>query len=128
MSAGQFVSTFYASVGDAPNIYPVRVQPESIAATVSPPSGGTVSNTPDAGPATTAVSAEVGGSTRRSGVHVPIIYLALTGTAPAGYAENSRTQIPALSQAFYVACKKRASVTYLATEWRVVGRRAEAIR
>jgi len=128
MSAGVFINTFYASVGDAPNIYPVRVQPETIAAVANPSTGGSVSNTPDAGPATTAVSGEVGGSTRKSGVHLPIIYLAVTGTPPTGYADNSRTQIPALSQAFYVACKKRTSVDYLGTTWRVVGRRAEAIR
>jgi len=128
MSAGSFIFTFYASDSDTPNIYPIRVQPETIAATVTPPTGGNVSNTPDAGPATVQTSAQVSGSTRKNGLHARMVYLSLTGTPPTGYAELSRTSIPALSSSFYINCRKRAQVNYLGTTWRVVGRRAEVIR
>jgi len=128
MSAGVFINTFYPATFEAGAIYPIRVQPETIAAVVSPPTGADIPNTPDAGPANRSVSAEVGGSVRRSGVHAAVVYLALTGTAPTGYAENSRTTIPALNPTFFANARRRATVTYLGTTWRVVGRRAEVIR
>jgi len=128
MSAGAFIATFYAADSDLPNIYPIRVQPETIAATVTSPLGAEVANTPDAGPATVQPSAQVSGSTRRNGLHARKVYLSLTGTPPTGYAELSRTSIPCLSLNFFVNCRKRAVVTYLGTTWRVTGRRAEVIR
>lgn len=128
MSSGAFVNTFYASQSDLPNIYPIRVQPETIAATVTPSTGADVPNTPDAGPANVSTSAQVGGSTRRAGLHAPVIYASLTGSPPTNYASNSRIVIPALNNAFYVAAKKNTTLNYLGTTWRITGRRAEKIR
>lgn len=129
MSAGNFVNTFVKSVVQPTRIYGVRVQPESIAATVSVSGGADVPNTPDAGPATEAVTATVGGSTRRRGFHTSVAYLSLLGAAPTGYAELSKTVIPILSSAFLAAANTKGAVaTYLGTTWRVTGVRVEKTR
>jgi len=129
MSSGAFVNTFVKSIVDTTRIYSIRVQPESIAATVAAGAGPDVSNTPDAGPATESVRALVGGSTRRTGFHASVAYLTLTGTPPTGYAENSKTVIPILSATFLsTANRPNAQVTYLGTSWRVSGVRVEKSR
>ena len=129
MSAGQFINTFVKSVINPSQIYSIRVQPETITAEVTPATGAAVINTPDAGPPTETISASVGGSTRRRGFHVSVVYLSLTGTPPTGYSANSKTTIPAMNAVFLSAANtKGAVVSYLGTTWRVLGVRVEKSR
>jgi len=126
MSAGLFLDSFY-SAQYATAIHPIRVQPETTEAVVTATSG-TVANSPATGPATSPISAQCGSSTRRLGLHAPVIYAKLIGTPPTGYAPNSRVTIPCLGQAFFLACIKASQIDYLGTQWVVTGRRAEVVR
>lgn len=129
MSAGPFIRTFVQSILSPNRIYAIRVQPETIAASVAPPTGPAVINVPDPGPANQGISATVGGSTRRRGFHVSVVYLSLTGTPPTNYSLNSRTVIPALNVEFVAAANTPgAAVTYLNTQWRVLSVRPERTR
>lgn len=129
MSAGPFVRTNVKSILSPTRIYAIRVQPESIAATISPAAGGSVSNRPDPGPPNQGSTAIVGGSTRRRGFHVSVVYLALLGPKPEGYIDNSKTVIPALNLDFVSAANTPgATCDYLGTTWRVLSVRAEKSR
>lgn len=129
MSAGLFINTFVPSFLSVGRIYAIRVQPETLLAVVNAPNLPPITNVSDPGPATEAVSANVGGSTRRRGFHVGMMYLSLLGTAPTGYSETSRTSIPIMNLDFFTAAsRKGAIVTYLGTTWRVTGTRAEKTR
>jgi len=125
MSAGSFVNARYsASYGDGSGIHPIRVQPETLAATADLVENGSSPLT-----LTSPISANVSRSTRALGLHARIVYMVLTGTPPTGYATGSRIRIPALSEAFFNACApKGTEVTYLGTTWETTGVRAEVVR
>lgn len=123
MSAGRFERSFYST--DDANIMPVRVQPETIAATV----GGVSNDAPD-GPATGNFgSASVSQGRRTNGVNTRLVRLAFTGdTAPTGYLEGGTITLPALQPAFFAACSVGATGTYLGSAVVSVGRSGETIR
>lgn len=122
MSAGVFVDTKYGATYDVTQVHPIRVQPETLAATGE---GGT-DNGPPIGALTNPISAEITKSRRGLGLHPRMIYLKLTGAPPTGYAANSRAKIPALTGAFFAANNKKGSVVnYLGTTWTVTGTNAE---
>lgn len=125
MSAGTFGKTFYqASYGGGTNIHPIKVQPETIAA-----STGDADNDPPTGPITNPISAQASGGRRSIGLHARIIYLQLLGTPPAEYSAGSRTKIPCLTEAFYnAAIAPGATISYLGTTWKVIGSSEEKVR
>lgn len=125
MSAGAFVNVRYvASYGDGDQIHPIRVQPETLAATAD-----SVENGASPLALTSPISANVSQSTRSLGLHARIVYARLSGTPPTGYATGSRIRIPALSEAFFNACApKGTELTYLGTTWLTTGVRAEVVR
>jgi hypothetical protein len=129
MSAGRFVFSFYdADYGAGTAIHPVRVQEETLDATVV---GTAETNTPVGTAATNPISASVSDSTRALGLHARLVYMELAAgaTPPATYKEGSRVKIPALSKDFYAAAAAgNQQVTYLGTTWRVTGTRAEKTR
>jgi len=125
MSAGPFiVGRYSASYGDGEQIHPIRVQPETVAATV-----GGVENGSSALEITNPISAQVSRSTRSLGLHARQVFARITGTPPTGYSPGSLIRIPALSEAFFnAAAVPGAEMTYLGTTWRVTGVRAEVVR
>lgn len=123
MSAGSFVTSRYAATYNATNVHPIRVQPETLAASAA----GT---TPVVNAAPTAavnnpIQAKVSGSKKSLGLTARSVSLRIQGAPPAGYFANSVTRIPALTQGFFTACAKGVVVTYLGTTWTVIGRSAE---
>lgn len=127
MSAGAFINSRYAATYDAAEIHPIRVQPETIAASAAATTGA-VTNDPPTGTSTSPISAAVSKSTRSLGLNARVVTIKSTGTPPDGYVVGSVVRIPALTEAFYNACTKDIAVTYLATTWAVVGRRAEVVK
>lgn len=125
MSAGAFGKTFYqASYGGGANIHPIKIQPETLAATT-----GAEDNDPPTGPITNPISAQVGGGRRSIGLHARILYLQLLGTPPTDYSAGSRTKIPALTPTFYAAAiAPGVTITYLGTTWKVIGSSDEKVR
>lgn len=125
MSAGLFtIARYAANYGDADQIHPIRVQPETLEADI-----GGVLNGSSALELTSPISATVSRSTRALGLHARVIFARLTGTAPTGYAAGSLIRIPALSEAFFnAAAIPGTSMTYLGTTWRITGVRAEVAR
>jgi hypothetical protein len=123
MSAGAYTLSRYIATYDIANIHPIRVQPETIAASI----GGT-SNAPPAGAANTPISARVSGSKRTLGLVARRVRLrAPLASPPAGYLAGGTTTIPALNETFYAAAVKGASVSYLGSTFTVVGRSPESV-
>jgi len=111
MSAGRFVSSRYESNNG--DIYPIRVQPETIEAP----------NVPPADPVSMPVSANV---TRRrgNGMFCRGISLKWAGeppVAPAGYDPNGRIRIPILTEALFDSISVDDSFTYLGQTATVTG-------
>jgi len=123
MSAGNFVTAKYdADYGDGSAVHPIRVQPETLAATC-----GAEDNDEAAGAISNPIPCAAVGSKRGNAFVARRVRLKYkSGTLPpGGYTATSRTQIPALNRPFYEACTKGAEVTYLGAVWSVVGRSAE---
>lgn len=122
MSAGEFSLSKYAASYDAAAIHPIRVQPETIAASI----GGTTNSAPT-GALNNPISASVSLSNREIGLRPRFVTLQAPATGqPAGYKAGGVTRIPALQEAFWNAAVKGASVTYLGiSTWTVISREAE---
>lgn len=124
MSAGPFTLETYGSSYDPQQSHPIRVQPETLAASV----GGTANN-PLVGAPTSPISALVSSSARSLGLHARIVYMRLNGAAPVGYSSLSRARLPILDPANFAAFAVKATVVdYLGTTWQVTGSRAEVTR
>ena len=122
MSAGVFSFTFYQA-SYAALVHPIRVQPETLTASVGSPA---ILNAPPAGPATNRISARATGGRRRAGLIARRVTLVNTAaTPPVGYKPNGVTTIPCLTPAFFAACTNNATVTYLGSTWRVASTTAE---
>lgn len=122
MSAGKFLFTSYES--DQGTLYPCKVQPETVAATID----GTA-NSAAAGPVPAGVpSANMRGSKRQNGITARRISLELAdgATAPAGYSGGGLS-IPILTNSLYAATSKGSTVVYLETTWRVSGKTPESV-
>jgi len=129
MSAGVFTTSFYsASYGGGTNVHPIRVQPETLEATV----GGTITNEPSASATTSPISALVSRNRGSKGLLARIIYLELgiDETPPEGYSIRSRTKIPILTEDFYNAAIAPGNpiIQYLGAAWTVAGSSAEVAK
>lgn len=120
MSAGEFVRSRYES--DAGNVHPIRVQPETIAATIGS------ANTAPAGTIDLSISAKVSGGRRELGLIARKVRLAFTGAAPTGYAEDSIVSIPILTPTVYDGIAVGTTGTYLGAAVEVVGKTPESSR
>lgn len=125
MSAGIFVNAVYSATYDGgTHLHPIRVQPETLAATA-----GSVANGATDTPANSPISAMVSKSRRGLGLHARMVHLKSVATPPTGYKTGSTVRIPALQEAFYNACAiTGTSVTYLSTTWVSTGVSAEEVR
>jgi hypothetical protein len=121
VSAGVFLISRYAASYDTDAIHPIRVQPETVEASV----GGTTNAAPT-GAITNPISASISLGVRALGLRPRIVTLKSPETnPPAGYAPLSNTRIPALNQAFWDACLKGTDVSYLGATFTVVSRDTE---
>lgn len=121
MSSGAFIRSRYQATYNTANIHPIRVQPETIAASI-----GGVTNAAPTGTQNNPISAKVSGSKRTVGL-IPrkIIIAAPTSSPPTGYLPGGKTTIPALTESFYNAAIKGVTCTYLGAAFQVIGRTTE---
>lgn len=124
MSAGAFTTTKYAaSYGDADQIHPIRVQPETLSATID----GTANAAPT-GAQNNPIQARVSGGRRQIGLQARFVTLRAPATGqPTGYQANGLTKIPALTEAFYNKATKGATCTYQSVSYTVVSRSRERV-
>lgn len=124
MSAGAFVITKYAaSYGDADQIHPIRVQPETITASI----GGTTNAAP-AGAINNPIQCRVSGGKRAIGLLARYVTIKFPATdQPTNYQAGGTTRIPALTTTFYNAAVRGATVTYLNATCKVVSRSRERV-
>lgn len=120
MSAGQFASSKYQA--DSGNIYSIRVQPETLLATI----GGTANAAP-AGAVDQEVSAKVSKGNRGIGMKPRAVTFRWTGAAPDDYNPQGLVTIPILTQALYNAIVKDAAVSYLGATGAVVSKSPERV-
>ena len=121
MSSGPFSLAQYQT--DQNNIVPIKVQPETLAASIGGQTNSSASGTLSAG----FPSAKVSGTNRTIGINARTVSIKLTATL-SGYKSDSTLKIPALTQTFYNACQVGATGDYLGTACRVVGRSPETIK
>jgi hypothetical protein len=124
MSAGVFTETFYLADYTVDAVHPIRVQPETIAAT-----DGTVDNDPPAPVGVIPISARVSGSRRGLGLFSRTVTMKVAGTPPTGYSATSIVRIPVLTPTAYAAFRPKGTIiTYLGTTWTVLSGQAEVAR
>lgn len=124
MSAGAFLVTKYQATYAAANIHPIKVQPETVAATI----GGTPNAAPT-GAVTNPISARVSGGKRTRGLVPRVVVLrAPAANPPAGYLANGITRIPALTPAFSAVAIAGAACTYLGVAFTVISSLPEVAR
>lgn len=124
MSSGAFQATKYQATYSNSAIHPIKVQPETIAASI----GGTT-NAPPTGAVTNPISARVSGGKRTRGLVPRTVTLRAPATgAPTGYLPNGITRIPALTPAFSAVAIYGASCTYLGATFVVVSALPEVAR
>jgi hypothetical protein len=119
MSAGSFTRSRYEA--DSGEIHPVRVQPETILASI----GGSANAAPT-GTVTNGISARVSGSSRRFGLRCRSVTLRWTGAVPEGYEDDGFVRIPILTPAVYNAISRGSTGTYLTLPVEVVGKTPES--
>ena len=120
MSAGSFVRSRYES--DVGNIHPIRVQPETLAATL-----GSANAAPTGG-IDLSISAKVSGSSRSLGLTARKVRVVFTGTPPTGYKAESPISIPILTKSVYDGIAVNSTGTYLGAAVEVIGKTGESSR
>lgn len=116
MSAGRFERSFYES--NAGDIYPCRVQPETI----------TAQNPAAAGPATEPTSAKMRGGRRSIGMNARYVSLEWDGAPPVGYDDRTNIRVPILTPTAYDALNLNDTFTYLGATATVIGLNPERRR
>ena len=121
MSSGAFSLTRYQT--DQGNIVNIKVQPETVAASIN----SATNTAPTADLTAGFPSAKVSGTRRTLGINARTITIKFTASK-AGYKDDSPIKIPALTPAFFNACQVGATGSYNGTNCRVVGRSPEVIK
>lgn len=122
MSSGRFVRTVYAS--DTGEIHPIRLQPETLAATI-----GGAANAAPSGAATSEISADVSRGGRELGLRPRFITgVWEDGGAPAGYDDRTPVRIPVLTPALFNAASVNGTGSYLGANFTIVSKTAESRR
>lgn len=122
MSAGAFVRSRYASnYSDPAIIHPIRIQPETLAASIE----GTT-NDPPAGVITNPISATISRGKREKGLKPRTLSIQFPATGqPTGYKASGTTVIVALTLEFWNLAVPGTVINYLGVACTVVGRSAE---
>lgn len=119
MSSGAFVIAGYST--DNADIVPIRVQPETLAATL-----GTANASAGATFAAGFPSAQVSKGKRTIGINARTVSIRLTAELE-GYKPDSILRVPVMTQARWAALSKGSTVTYQGTAGVVVGKSPEVI-
>lgn len=124
MSAGAFtISKYAASYGDGTSIHPIRIQPETLTASI----GGTANAAPS-GAINNPIQCRVSGGKRQIGLLARYITIQFPSTGqPSTYQAGGTTRIPALTETFYNLAVKGAAITYLTVSCTVVSRSRERV-
>lgn len=124
MSAGAFtISKYAASYGAGDQIHPIRVQPETLSATIT----GTANAAPT-GAINNPIQCRVSGGKRQIGLLARYVTIQFPATGqPSTYQAGGTTRIPALTEAFYNKATKGATVTYLSVSCTIVSRSRERV-
>jgi hypothetical protein len=127
MSAGAFVNSRYeADYGAGTAIHPIRVQPETLLLATT---GGTPqTNAPPDGAITNPISAECASSYRSLGLHPRKVRIKLTGAPPTGYEAGGTAVLPLLNKAISVGLSTGVPISYLGTDWVVIGYHPEGVK
>jgi hypothetical protein len=122
MSAGNFLRSRYAaSYGAGTAIHPIRVQPETLAASI----GGTTNDPPE-GAISNPISASVSRGKREKGLKPRTISIQFPATGqPTGYKASGTTVIVGLTIEFWNLAIPGAVINYLGVACTVIGRSAE---
>ncbi len=123
MSSGSFVRTFYGiSAENGGGVAPIRLQPETLAATL----GGTA-NAAVGGPATQAGSVTISQGRRSAGINARYVTVSWDGAPPDDYSGlTARIVVP--DPDVYAGTSIGDSVTYLGTAATIVGRTPETVK
>lgn len=122
MSGGAFSRSKY-DCEDTGLIHPIRVQPETLAASIT----GTANAAPS-GAVSSNISARVSAGRRTLGLVARSVNLAAPATGqPDGYQAGGVTRIPALTTAFYNKATKGATCSYLGVDYTVISRTSEKV-
>lgn len=119
---GSYIFSGYSSTDDPDKIYPIRVQPETIALVING-----ISNDAPSGGTTESVSARVSGKRRTFGCNARTVSVTFTGTPPAGYKPGQVIRLPILQPDVWAGIVKNQSGNYLSAAIRVVGKKPEYI-
>lgn len=123
MSAGAFVISKYGATYDSAAIHPIRIQPETLQATIA-----TASNIPPSGDVNNPIQARVSAGRRSIGLVARTVTLRASTVptdVPDGYALGGITRIPALTTSWYNSAVKGVTVTYLGKPFTVISRSSE---
>lgn len=121
MSAGAFSRAKYEC--DSADICPVRVQPETAAATFA----GTANAAP-AGATTMDMYAKVNKSRREYGIGTRFVTCEWDGAPPAGYLATGQFSIAVLTRAVYDAITVLSAGVYLGANFTVLNKFPETMR
>jgi len=120
MSAGAFVRSKYES--DSGEIYSIRLQEETIAATIA-----SAPNAAPSGAVTGEPSAFARGSRRGIGVNARGIRVAFTAAPPTGYLAGQVLSVPILQKTVWDGIARLDTGTYIGAAVEVVSKYAEQI-
>lgn len=120
MSQGAFLETKYQA--DNGDVHPIRVQPETVAASL-----GTANIAPT-GAVTIDLFATARKSKRSYGVGARTARLRFTGAVPDGYKPGQVLTVPVLTIAVYNGLTRASTITYLGQPAALVGKSAETKR
>jgi len=124
MSAGAFVISSYRASYNTDQIHPIKIQPETLAA-----SANSVANNAPSDPPTSPISAVVSRGKRTRGLIPRTVTLRLNeDQILTGYLPRSVTIIPVLLPATFGAWPRGAEVDYLGAVWTIIGRSQEEAR
>lgn len=123
MSAGEFTTTGYTlDTGNGGGIATIKVQPETLLASINSVANGGTATTP-----TLPVRARARGGNNEYGIKARTVTLRFTGTPPEGYSGDD-VSIPVMDESTYASWSLGQTGTYLETAVEVVGRSPERVR
>lgn len=123
MSTGRFTNSVYQD--DNSTLRPIRVQPETLAATI----GGTANAAPAGTPATGVPRVKLSAGRREFGVYARRVSCTWDeGGAPDGYDERTPFSIIVLNPSVFNAAPLGGAVSYLGGSATIVGKSSESIR
>lgn len=121
MSSGTFSISRYET--DDGEIHPVRVQPETLAATF-----GTTANAAPSGSVTNNQRAKVTKGKRQYGIGTRTVTITFAGTPPANYKPYGVITLPVMQKTVWDAITDGSTVTYLSTAGTVAYKTPERIK